>query len=245
MITVINGATNGILTTIDVGSGPGEIAVYEATNRIYVTDDTDDTLTVINTANNTVLETLDLSPSDTSTDVAVNETTNRIYVTDLLTDTVFVIQSTSNTVSGTVFADTNDNGIQDGVETGIAGVTVVLVDGSGTQLPNATTDVDGNYTFTGVAPGTILVQIAPVPTLHLPSTGFNSFAFPILAADETLTQDFPLVPVTTPATVTGTVFADENDNGIQDGVEEGLEGVTVFVVDFLTCLLTSILKRVF
>jgi len=146
----------------------------------------------------------------------------------------------SATVSGTVFADTNDNGIQDGVETGIADVTVILVDGSGVQLPNTTTDVDGAYSFTNVSPGTILVQVAPVPALHLPSTGFNSFAFPTVADGEDLTQDFPLVPITVPSTVSGTVFADTNDNGVQDPGELGLVGVQVFVVDFLTLTQTTV-----
>jgi len=152
-----------------------------------------------------------------------------------------IIPFTQTTVSGTVFADTNDNGIQDGGETGIAGLTVVLVDGDGTLAPSATTNTNGAYSFSDVAPGTILVQVAPVPTLHLPATGFTSFATPTITSGQSLTQDFPLVPVTVPATVTGTVFADTNNNGVQDPGELGLEGVTVFVVDFLT--LTQILPN--
>ena len=151
------------------------------------------------------------------------------------------IDSTLVTISGTVFADTNDNGVLDGVETGIADVTVILVDGNGVQLPNATTDTNGAYSFTNVAPGTILVQVAPVPTLHLPATGFNSFTVPTVASGENLIQDFPLVPVTVPATVSGVVYNDTNNNGVQDSGELGLEGVTVFVVDFLT--LTQILPN--
>jgi len=167
------------------------------------------------------------------------------------TPITITVNTTLATVSGTVYADTNDNGIQDGGETGIAGVTVILVDGAGvlqqissfteTPLPNATTDTNGTFTFAGVEPGTLLVQVAPVPALHLPATGFNSFAFPTVTSGQSLTQDFPLVPVTVPATVTGTVFADTNNNGIQDPGELGLEGVTVFVVDFLT--LTQILPN--
>ena len=157
------------------------------------------------------------------------------------TPITITVNTTLATVSGIVYADTNDNGIQDGVETGIAGVTVILVDGIGTQFPNVTTDTNGTFTFAGVEPGTLLVQVAPVPALHLPATGFNSFAFPTVTSGETLTQDFPLVPVTVPATVTGTVFADTNNNGVQDPGELGLEGVTVFVVDFLT--LTQILPN--
>jgi hypothetical protein len=53
------------------------------------------------------------------------------------------------TISGTVFQDLNDNHVQDSGESGLSGWTVQLDGGAMTAVTNAS----GNYTFTGVGPG--------------------------------------------------------------------------------------------
>jgi protocatechuate 3,4-dioxygenase beta subunit len=71
------------------------------------------------------------------------------------------------TVGNTVFRDANNNGTQDGTESGIAGVTVELLDASGSNvLKTTTTSPTGNYTFSGLAAGTYRVR--------LPAANFNS-----------------------------------------------------------------------
>ncbi len=59
-------------------------------------------------------------------------------------------------IAGTVFQDTNVNGVQDGGEPGMAGQSVFLdLNGSGALQsgdPTTTTDVNGDYTFTGLTP---------------------------------------------------------------------------------------------
>jgi hypothetical protein len=50
-------------------------------------------------------------------------------------------------VLGVVFDDLNGNGLQDGGEPGIGGVTIIIEDG-----PTATTSLDGKYRFSNVAP---------------------------------------------------------------------------------------------
>jgi peptidoglycan/xylan/chitin deacetylase (PgdA/CDA1 family) len=150
------------------------------------------------------------------------------------------------TTSGTIFSDTDGNGLQGLGESGIAGRTVILVDGNGTRLADQTTSVNGSYSFTGVTPGTLLVQTAPVPQNHLPSTGFNSYARPTAYGGFTTTVNFPMTPIIPQnrATVNGTVFEDTNNNGVQDGIEPGLAGVQVFVVDFLTLTQTTVFTDV-
>src|SRR5262249_8526002 len=57
-------------------------------------------------------------------------------------------------ISGTIFAETDDNHVLDPGEPGLAGWTVQLDGGAMTT----TTDASGNYTFTGVGPGTHIIS---------------------------------------------------------------------------------------
>jgi hypothetical protein len=150
------------------------------------------------------------------------------------------------TVFGTVFTDTDGDGTQGVDESGIKGRTVILVDGAGTRLEDQTTDANGIYSFTVSSPGTILVQAAPVPANHLPSTGFNSYSSLATTVNSTTIVDFPMTPIipSNMATVTGTIFEDTNNNGVQDLGESGLAGVQVFVVDFLTLTQTTVTTNV-
>ncbi|RMH16100.1 MAG: DUF11 domain-containing protein, partial [Gammaproteobacteria bacterium] len=55
-------------------------------------------------------------------------------------------------VTGRVFADTNNNGVLDGTDSGLSGVTVWLKVGT-TIVSTATTDATGTYNFTGLSMG--------------------------------------------------------------------------------------------
>ncbi|MDR3574547.1 MAG: SdrD B-like domain-containing protein, partial [Anaerolineaceae bacterium] len=58
-----------------------------------------------------------------------------------------------------VWVDKNANGLQDAGEPGLSGVTVNLLDSSGTTtLATATTDSSGKYSFTNLTPGNYFVQ---------------------------------------------------------------------------------------
>ncbi|MDO8991055.1 MAG: SdrD B-like domain-containing protein, partial [Sideroxyarcus sp.] len=61
-------------------------------------------------------------------------------------------------ISGTVFLDQNNNGVQNGADTGIAGVTVELLDNTNAVISTTTTDASGNYSFTGLVPGNYAVR---------------------------------------------------------------------------------------
>jgi hypothetical protein len=58
------------------------------------------------------------------------------------------------TITGNVFRDLNDNHIQDSGESGLSGWTVQLDGGAVTAVTNAA----GNYTFTGVGPGSHMIS---------------------------------------------------------------------------------------
>jgi hypothetical protein len=73
-------------------------------------------------------------------------------------------------ISGTVFSDSNVDGLREGGENSVAGVTVKLLDGTGHATGvTATTDANGTYRFTGLAPGSYQVQfVAPAGQLFAP-----------------------------------------------------------------------------
>jgi len=63
------------------------------------------------------------------------------------------------TIGDLVWEDLDGDGIQDPGELGIAGVTVRLFDGGGTQVRSTVTDGDGEYLFAGLRPGVYHVEI--------------------------------------------------------------------------------------
>jgi YVTN family beta-propeller protein len=99
-ITVFDGPTNKILSTITVGDFPVSVAVNPLTNIVYVVNFDDQSMSVINGATNTVTATLNslgINPAA----VAVNPVTNKVYITNDVGETydnVRVLDGASNTV---------------------------------------------------------------------------------------------------------------------------------------------------
>jgi protocatechuate 3,4-dioxygenase beta subunit len=75
-------------------------------------------------------------------------------------------------VGNFVWNDANNNGKLDGAEKGIGGVPVDLLDAAGGVIGSTTTDGNGNYLFTNLAPGTYTVRIT-APAGFRSSTGTN------------------------------------------------------------------------
>ncbi|MEZ6143518.1 MAG: SdrD B-like domain-containing protein, partial [Zavarzinella sp.] len=63
-------------------------------------------------------------------------------------------------IGNLVFDDVNNNGVQDVGENGISGVEVVLLNGTGTGIATTTTDANGQYLFTGLAPAEYRVRLS-------------------------------------------------------------------------------------
>ncbi|PNY79551.1 hypothetical protein CVO96_19185 [Deinococcus koreensis] len=101
----------------------------------------------------------------------------RTTATDTTTATYDPASSTGEDVrvlpvlSGSVFGDPNANGVIDGGESGLAGVTVQLYNAAGTSLlSTATTDSSGFYRF-GVSPNaTYTVRVPTSPSGQGPTT---------------------------------------------------------------------------
>jgi uncharacterized surface anchored protein len=141
------------------------------------------------------------------------------------------------TLNGTVYDDLNDNGVYDGSDTGIAGVTVTLTgsDNMGDSVSvTTTTGSNGSYSFTGVFPGTYDITETP-PAGYLPgavtagSLGGTtaSYATDNIAVSSGQTGNNYNFGEVQPSTLSGFVYNDANDNGVQDGGESGIAGVTI------------------
>jgi protocatechuate 3,4-dioxygenase beta subunit len=139
-----------------------------------------------------------------------------------------------------VWLDANKNGIQDAGEAGISGVTVNLYNSSSALVGTTTTDANGAYSFTNLAPGTYTVGFVAPSGYTIspkdqgtddskdsdidPSTG-KTGSYTLVAGQNNLTIDAGMY--VTPASLGDFVWNDVNKNGIQDAGEAGISGVTV------------------
>jgi uncharacterized repeat protein (TIGR01451 family) len=167
----------------------------------------------------------------------------------------YVPDSNTASLSGTVWSDADGNGLMELSEVGIGGVTVNLIDPNDgtTIIATTTTNPDGSYIFTGVAPGEYLVGYTEgdipsgldgsVPTnigdvdgdgppdiVHMLTGPMQVNAGEVM---EDLDFGFTGESGTTPTgKVDGYVYYEPAPaNGDMDGSDTGIESVTVNLVD--------------
>ena len=142
-------------------------------------------------------------------------------------------------VGDTVFLDDDGNGVQNGAEAGIAGVTVNLLGANGLFIASTTTDGNGNYSFEAEA-GTYTceVDLSSPPLAGLaPST--STSIVDTVTTDNRLDYDFGF-ETAVPGSIGDRVWYDENGNGAQDEPPaSGLAGVTVELRDGLGNVITT------
>lgn len=152
-------------------------------------------------------------------------------------------------VVGFVFNDANEDGLQGNNEAGIGGVTVTLFNADGTEIATTTSDVNGNYTFDNIMEGEYYVVVDPstnsqgIPNFEgtqqdagdddfdsdvNPSTG-QSDNFSHIPANGNSDIDAGFIEPT--SSITGFVWNDLNENGLQNDGENGIPGVTVTLFD--------------
>ena len=146
-------------------------------------------------------------------------------------------------IAGRVWLDADNDGVIDGSETGIAGVTVVL---TGTDINgdavNRTvqTDADGNYRFDGLLPGTYTVTEPAQPPgtgngQTVPgSTGGSGTAvaatpsaisgISLAAGQASVDNHFGEIPL---SSIAGFVYNDRDNDGVRDTDEPGYAGVVI------------------
>ena len=91
---------NPIIATIPVGDDPQSVGVNLSTNRVYVANQADGTVSVIDGTTNTVIATVAVGGEPMA--LGVNSTRGRVYVANRNDATVSVIDGATNTVIATV-----------------------------------------------------------------------------------------------------------------------------------------------
>jgi uncharacterized repeat protein (TIGR01451 family) len=160
-------------------------------------------------------------------------------------------------ITGYVFGDTNNNGVKDTGEQGLAGVTITLAGTSGagaTVAMTTTTAADGTFVFTGVPPsgatGYTITEVQPsgyndgktIVTIGQPGTPNSSKAVNVgdqdrvggvVVAANTNRGDYIFgevpIPGLKPPIVNGYVYLDRRHTRLRptDGSVEGQSGWTV------------------
>ncbi|MGB5687604.1 MAG: SdrD B-like domain-containing protein, partial [Candidatus Electrothrix sp.] len=147
----------------------------------------------------------------------------------------------ANTLGDTVWHDADGNGIQDGGEPGIQGVTVELMDSTGTTvLGTTTTGATGSYSFTNLLPADYVVRVVPLVgtsfTTQDEATATEATDSDVTPADgksasvtmagDTVNSDVDAGLIYNNS-LGDKVWQDIDGDGEQDGSEPGVDGVTV------------------
>ncbi|MEQ1675371.1 MAG: SdrD B-like domain-containing protein [Chitinophagaceae bacterium] len=146
-------------------------------------------------------------------------------------------------VGDRVWKDDNGNGVQDAGEVGVAGITLVLLNSAGQEVGTTTTDANGNYLFSNLAPGNYSVRITPPSNYTLSAkdqggndntdsdfdpVSYTTASFTLLAGQNRTDVDAGLkFAQPLPASVGDRVWFDTNANGTQDAGEPGVSNVLV------------------
>ncbi len=148
----------------------------------------------------------------------------------------YVLAGAAATINGTVFNDTSLDGIMNGAETGIAGVTVWLKTTTGVTLATTTTLAGGTFSFTGIAGGSYIVDVdqsspAIIAYYNTPTAAPTDPATITVAAGAIATQNFGWAPG---SVFSGYVFDDYSNSGLRDVNEPGHGHVTLQLVNTTT-----------
>jgi len=139
----------------------------------------------------------------------------------------FARASCDGTIGDRVWLDEDANGLQDDYESGLADIALALVDASGAQVEQTTSDRRGRYLFAGLCAGAYTLDTPDLPHQFTvtPPSGAPGDANVL----DILDADVGLFRAGCQSVVTGTLFADANADGLLSGGEHGLDDVAVYV----------------
>ena len=151
-----------------------------------------------------------------------------------------------SSIAGKVFLDQNNDGLINGTDSGIAGVTVNLLNSSGSVIKTTTTAADGSYVFDNLQPGIYSVQEPTQPSntsngqtiagavanggtqgTPTPVTTTPSQINAIVLPPNTVASGNNFAEIVNGRTISGSVFLDYNNNGFSDGKDHGIANQVV------------------
>ena len=163
----------------------------------------------------------------------------------------FCVTANPASLSGVVYEDTNQNGLYNpGTDSPIPGTTVTLtgtdIFGNPVNLTQ-TSDASGAYSFTGLTPsnaaGYKVTETQPAGYLQgltIPGVALGGINAGTLGGTATLVDMTTAIPVgpgqsgvnynfgeVLPASLSGFVYVDANNNGVKDSGEAPIPGTTV------------------
>ncbi len=144
-----------------------------------------------------------------------------------------------NTISGTIWKDLDANGTLDEISPlFFENVTVLLKSVNNKTIATATTDTNGDYSFTGIPDGDYIIDVIDNQEIlngYWKSSGINTginnnsqldtYSVSISGGVTNETADFGYF--IDPASIGNRVWLDNNNNGIQDPNETGMPNVVV------------------
>ncbi len=142
-----------------------------------------------------------------------------------------------SSIGDIVFKDANANGIKEGSESGIASVVVRLLNSGGTQIASTTTNSNGAYSFSSLAPGTYSV-VFTTPSGYYPTAsnvgsddtrdsdpvnGTVSVTLALNQTNNTVDAGF----IQSVLVLGNRVWYDTDNNGINSSSENGIRNIAV------------------
>ena len=156
-------------------------------------------------------------------------------VTEDRDDVDFGYQGTGS-IGDRVWNDVNPDGVQGDplVEPGLNGVTVELLDSTGTVIATQVTSGDGSYLFENLPPGDYTVRVVPpagfTQTFDLDLVLDNETAVSLLLDENRRDVDFGYQSPQQ-GSIGDRVWHDLDGDGVQDAGELGINDVTVRLLD--------------
>jgi YVTN family beta-propeller protein len=242
-LTVIDGTTDAVTTTIGLSSDPRGIAVDPATDTVYVsvlaaTTSSQPMVEVIDGATNTVTSTVSLPVGSEPFGLAVDSSTDTLYVAEYGAAAVAVIDGSTNSVTTTVSTDSEPVALAVDETTNVIWVSsgsddVQSISGASDAVVQTISPGGGDLEGVAVDPATDTVYAATETGGVAVINGATGAITTTIAVTEPL-----LAVAVDPGS--GTVFASSED-GTQ--LESGGSAGTTWVIDASTNTITDTVER--
>jgi protocatechuate 3,4-dioxygenase beta subunit len=241
----IGGATVQLQFRTLSGPTPGVISIVTAADGTWVASDlTPGTWDVVELQPTGYLDGLDRAGTVNGANRGTVHNPGDSITTILLTSGQAGInydfgELVASTIAGQVLADRDGDCEIDPGEPLLAGVTIELLNSQGTAVASTVTNSEGRYSFANLVPGTYQVRMTTPGGYFTQGSDVGNAGG--VETSPTLISNIPITSGTTglnydfclqePASLSGYVWSDLNENRFRDVNEQGIAGVTIRLLD--------------